>query len=293
MREKKLSSALFPTTLIVGAGRVGLSLAFALKKSGVPLLAATSRNPQKRAICRKFKLPTSKEYLPFVPYARLIFLAVNDDAITSVVERIKKSWLLKPGTFLAHLSGSLPSSILKEKGIFVFSLHPLRSFSTFTKEENRFHNIPMIFEGDSKGEALARRLVLSLGGKFIKIKSEDKILYHASACIASNFFVTLTALALRLNEKAGISRKEGISILLPLLESTFSNIKNLGIPQALTGPIERGDITTVKKHLVALKKKDKALFQIYKILAQETLKLACQKGLPFKKAKKIKELLKA
>jgi predicted dinucleotide-binding enzyme len=85
MREKKLSSSLFPPTLIVGAGRVGLSLAFALKKSGVPLLAATSRNPQKRAICRKFKLPTSKEYLPFVPYARLIFLAVNDDAITSVV----------------------------------------------------------------------------------------------------------------------------------------------------------------------------------------------------------------
>lgn len=279
---------------MVGAGRVGTALSFCLRKNGVPLLGVTTRDPRKaRELSKKFGLPVVTDARPLVPRAGLILLAVSDSAAEAVARELRAGGDLRPGTLLGHTSGALPSRILKGGGAIVFSLHPLRSFSEFDGDCGAMKGTAMIFEGDAAAMPAAKSLCRALDGVFIPILAKDKPAYHTAASMTSNFLVTLTAMASRLNEKAGISKKESLSILVPLLKSTLSNIERLGLPAALTGPIERGDALTVEKHLEVLRKNAKELVGPYKVLARETLKLAESKGLPPKKRKEIGELLGA
>ncbi len=268
--------------LLIGKGRVGTSLSSCLRERKISFIHKRGR----------------EDFLADLPKTNLVLIAVKDDAIQEIAKTIHHSRALKPGSALAHFSGALSSKILKAKGYYAFSIHPLKSFAFPKGRCSDFQGIPFVFEGDQQTIKIAKQLIKKLGGEWVEIQGKDKILYHTAACAASNFLVTLVSMASDLIQKTGILEKNRRFkathlFLIPLLKSAIENIEKIGIPGALTGPIERGDFSTVKKQIEALKKRAPNLLEVYKILSLKTLSLAVQKGLSQKEANLLKKLLKS
>ena len=126
--------------------------------------------------------------------------------------------------------------------------------------------------------ALPICLVADLKCRFLEIPTEGKALYHAAACIACNYFSTLTDTALTVMEAAGIKKEDGLPALYPLIEGTLKNIMRVGTVQSLTGPIARGDASTVQAHLTAMEKEIPEIIPLYTLLGQATVDVAQAKG---------------
>jgi predicted short-subunit dehydrogenase-like oxidoreductase (DUF2520 family) len=133
-------------------------------------------------------------------------------------------------------------------------------------------------EGDEGALSIVRKIVEDLGGIVLEIAEGKKTLYHAAAVAASNYLVTLIHLALELDQAAGLGSDTSLKALLPLIRGTLDNIEKKGIPDALTGPIARGDVATVSAHLTAMEKDTPGLLPLYQCLGLYTVNLAKAKG---------------
>ena len=122
------------------------------------------------------------------------------------------------------------------------------------------------------------RLVADLGGTPLILRAEDKALYHAAAVLASNYVVTLAKLATDLWLRLGQERPAALKALLPLIQGAVDNLNAVGLPAALTGPIARGDVPTVRRHLEALADAAPSLQTVYRDLALETIPVALARG---------------
>lgn len=224
-----------------------------------------------------------------------LFITTKDDAIETVVKDIARDSGFRPGQIVLHMSGALSSEVLSPaaaQGAVTLSLHPIQSFASV---EQALKVLPGSFfsvEGDERGYPFVEKIVTALGGRLFTLAPEAKVIYHAAACVASNFFVSLVAASLNMLEAAGIKREVGLPALIPLIEGTINNIKDVGIPKALTGPISRGDTGTVEKHLAALKDLP-GLLDFYSVMGLATVDVALAKGtIDENRAGELKELLK-
>ena len=123
-----------------------------------------------------------------------------------------------------------------------------------------------------------KEMASALDGRWVELKAGDKVLYHAAAVLACNYAVTLVKLATDLWQLFGVSPQDSTRALLPLLKGTVNNIESIGLPRCLTGPIARGDLGTITKHLAALKVRAPELLPIYCELGLNTIPLALAKG---------------
>jgi len=277
----------------IGAGTVGTALAFKLKARGYPVVAVFSRTPassQRFAslvdgcqICSSSQAVADK--------ADIVFITTSDDAIGQVASSLK--W--HKGQGVVHCSGADSVDILepaKQTGALVGAFHPLQTFASISYA---IENIPgSTFAIEGSGEILNKlqEMAASLGGNWILLKAEDKVLYHASAVIACNYFVTLVKMSTDLWQNFGLTSNVAIKALTPLLKGTLNNLNNVGLPNALTGPISRGDLGTVRKHINALEKRTPSLLSTYKELGLQTIPIALAKGkIDIKKADDLSELL--
>jgi predicted short-subunit dehydrogenase-like oxidoreductase (DUF2520 family) len=125
----------------------------------------------------------------------------------------------------------------------------------------------------------------------VVLRGDDKVLYHAAAVIACNYLVTLTKLATDLWQTFGISTEEATQALLPLIQGTVDNLRNIGLPGCLTGPVARGDLGTIRKHLDALEARSPDLLSTYRELGRQTVPIAQAKGgVGEERARELKEL---
>ena len=277
----------------IGAGRVGTALAVKLKEVGYNVVGVTSRSEEsmRRFLqyvegAKGFKNPEA-----LLEEVELIFVTVPDDAIREVVAYLP--W--EKGQKVVHASGALSLDVLEkalERGAEVGSFHPCQAFATIDQAIN---NIPgSVFGIEASSEelrTLLERMALDLGCSYVFVPPEGKVFYHASAVFASNYFVALVGVALKLLDFIGIGKEEGTKLLLPLIWGTINNIQNIGLPTCLTGPIARGDMTVIKKHLEALREKDPQIFKLYASLGLQTIPIALGKGtLSEERAKALKEL---
>ncbi len=179
------------------------------------------------------------------------------------------------------MSGAQSSEILdkaRHLGARVLSLHPLQSFANL---EMAIENIPgSIFsiEGDQDTYEVGIDMVEKLEGEYFFITREAKPLYHAGACVVSNYLVTLINLGIKLMESTGVPREMAVKSLLPLIRGTIRNIETAGIPDALTGPISRGDINTVMNHLACMEETGAEFINLYSCLGYYTAQVALEKG---------------
>lgn len=263
----------------IGAGMVGHALAFLLNQQGHPISGIYSRNQESSERMSNF-LGTGKVYANPADAARtadIIFITTPDDSIAQVCQEIVAQEGFLEGAIVLHCSGALPSSVLeiaREARAHIGSMHPLQSFASVTEAVASLKNATWAVEGDKRALELMHRLVALLGGQSQPISLENKVLYHAGAVLASNYLVVLKHLAGQLLTKSGLNEKMADQGLQTLMQGTLNNLKSIPPALALTGPVSRGDIATLKLHLQALEAHAPQLLPIYKKLGQHAVSLA-------------------
>jgi predicted short-subunit dehydrogenase-like oxidoreductase (DUF2520 family) len=211
----------------------------------------------------------------------IVFITTPDDFIESVCVEISEQDGFQQDSVVIHCSGALSSEILapaRACGARVASLHPLQSFASADQAVSLMPGSFCTVEGDENALSIVRKIAEDLGGIVLEITAEKKTLYHAAAVAASNYLVTLIHLALELDRAAGLDSDTSLNALLPLIKGTLDNIGKKGIPDALTGPIARGDVETVSAHLKAMGKDTPGLLPLYRCLGLYTIDIARIKG---------------
>jgi predicted short-subunit dehydrogenase-like oxidoreductase (DUF2520 family) len=288
-----------PTVSVIGAGRLGTAIAIALAGSGYRIVSLVGRRrPQVRKAAAILDVPceilVAKELADYTP-AELVIVAVPDDRISQISEQLDQIQPKRNRSTVLHTSGALSSSVfseLRKKGWHTGSVHPLVSVSDPRVGAIAFRNSYWCVEGDTVALRLARTLVRDVGGTSFSVKSKDKPLYHAAAVMSSGNVMALFDIALEMLEKCGLSRSKAQRVLFPLLQSTISNLSHFDPEGAMTGPFSRGDLSTVKLHLLAMLDKRLAeALEVYRLLGKHSLKLASGKA-PGKLLKKIHDQLR-
>ena len=275
---------------IVGPGRAGLGLALALKRARIAVAGVHGRS--EKPVPPGVKL-TVGGTPPWFDQAGIVVLAVNDDALAGCVADLARSVEFAPGLVVLHMSGVLSSDVLAPlgaRGARTGSMHPLIAFSSEpVLVARQFRGATFALEGEVAAVAVADAIVRRLGGSPVTLAPELKPLYHAAAVFASNYLVTMVAVAARLMEDAGIGGEGALAALGPLARATLENIDAAGPIAALTGPVARGAVATVRRHLMSLSHADA---ELYRGVGRETLTLARRAGLDEGKAARLEELLR-
>jgi len=269
---------------IIGAGRVGTAMAAMLAKDGHRISGVASRNRDDAEHCARL---TDADMISTNPVdvavgAKMIFLTVTDDQIGPVCQSLAANNGFRRGQIIVHASGALSSNVLEpaaKKGCHVVSVHPFQSFAT---SEQAMQNLPGSYfgiEGSKEAASIMEKLVPeAFGGTVIPLDERIKPVYHAAACIASSFLVVLTQASTELLLQVGLEKEEAVKVLIPLLRGTVENINFLGLPKSLTGPIERGDVQTIKEHLSSVEARRPRVASLYRELGLKALDIAVEKG---------------
>lgn len=272
-----------PSVAIVGCGTVGTAIGKLLGEAGYPISGVATSNLQ---TARRAAEVTGSERFSDCPWeltrgADVVFITTPDDLIQATCKHISEHRGFEKDTVVLHCSGAMSSDILSSArscGAAVATLHPLQSFASVDQAVNLVPGSYCTVEGDESALPIVRQMVEGLKGILLEITAEKKTLYHAAAVAASNYLVSVIDFALALNKAAGLPGDISFNALLPLIKGTLSNIGARGIPDALTGPIARGDVETVAAHVQAIEKDAPGLLPLYRCLGLYTVDLAKAKG---------------
>ncbi len=277
----------------VGAGTVCTALAVRLCQKECSVVAVSSRS-----------LPSAQKLAELVTNcqvchvaqevadaAELVFITTPDDVIARVASEVQ--W--HAGQGVVHCSGAYSVDILepaRRLGAAIGSFHPLQTFASVNQAIDNLPGSTFALEAEEPLLSRLKELTSLLTSNWVELKPGDKVLYHVAAVFVSNYLVTLGKLALDLWQAFGVSPEEATKSLLPLLKGTINNIDRIGLPGCLTGPISRGDLGTISKHLSALEAKNPSLLTTYKELGIQTIPIALAKGgIDENRAKELKALL--
>jgi predicted short-subunit dehydrogenase-like oxidoreductase (DUF2520 family) len=272
-----------PTVGIVGCGRMGTALATTLSDRGHVIVGLSSlhlSSAQRLAALCGVAEATDRP-AEITRKADVVFLSTPDGVIQSVCEAISQQEGFSPSAVVLHCSGAHASTILssaRKCGAFIGSMHPLQSFASVDISQNPFKGIRVAIEGDPEAVSTAAGMARDLEANPLQILTEGKPLYHAAAVVASNFLVTLMGVAFRLIQQAGVPPEEAFAVLKPLIEGTLANIDRVGVHQALTGPVVRGDVQTVQTHIQAICQTMPELLPFYTCLIHHTAGQAGEGG---------------
>ncbi len=243
-----------PSITIIGLGRLGNALSFALEK-------ASYTNVDRYSKGKKIKQLND-----------WVFITTPDSEIVKVVSELALNFKDLTGKQVFHSSGTISSSVLSELeklGAKTACFHPLASITSKTAS---FEGIYFDVEGEEEAVSKLELLAEDLGAKSIRVSPKEKELLHVSAVIASNYLVSLADIAIQVSGSSNIPQKTLMDALLPLMKSSLDNLKELSPSEALTGPISRGDVQTVQRH-VKLLENEEELLNVYKKLGLLTLEL--------------------
>lgn len=263
---------------IIGAGRLGKNLAWALTQAKLVSLQAVCNTSiaSARQVCAELNVGKPVAHIVDLPQADITWITCNDDSIETVLQSLINNPVLKPGSIIIHCSGVLSSNLLaplKKQGCFIASLHPLKAFRTGVLDAHAFMDVHCIIEGDPEALPWIKNTFELLRANTITINPEAKGIYHAAATIASNYLITLASCSENLFLKAGIAEEQAHQMITSLMQSSLRNFQlSPTVSAALTGPLARGDTNTVTIHLDAVE--DPIVRTLYKAAGLATLPLA-------------------
>lgn len=268
-----------PTLSVIGAGRVGKTLAHVLHQRGHVFIGDILNRslPSAERAAAFIGSGRAVDQLESFGPATLYLLAPPDDQIRGCAEQLAASGRIDARSIVFHCSGALGSDVLRaasHAGAAVASLHPIRSFADPTRVAPDFAGTHFGVEGDVRALTALVPLLEAAGAHCVPIRPEAKTLYHAAAVFGSNYLVTLLGAARDAYVEAGIPAELALRLLLPLTTETIENAFRLGPEAALTGPIARGDNATVARQQQALLAWDGGHCALYRALAEATYRLA-------------------
>ena len=257
---------------VVGAGRVGAVLAAALQAAGHHVVAAAGESDASRArVADLLPAPPTATPPAAARAGDLLLLTVPDDMLPNVVTVLSDSGAIRPGQYVVHTSGRHGLAVLEPAarvGARVLAMHPAMTFTGTALDLDR---LPGCVYGLTAGPAerpLAEGLVADLRGRPTWVPEEMRTLYHAGLAHGANHLVTLVSQAMELLAAAGSDDPAGT--LRPLLAAALDNALEQG-DSALTGPIVRGDVNTVRAHLADLATNAPHTLPSYVALGRDTL----------------------
>jgi predicted short-subunit dehydrogenase-like oxidoreductase (DUF2520 family) len=263
---------------IVGAGHVGRALGRLFAGSGTFAVQDVLTRSQGSADAAVRFIGDGRALASFdqLRPADVWMLAVGDDQIAPVAARLVDSGLLA-GAVVFHCSGAKASGELAAAGAAgarTASVHPIRSFADPDAVAAQFAGTFCGIEGDSAALAVLEPAFVAIGARLVPIDAAAKTVYHAASVFASNYLVTVLDAALRAYQAAGIPEDVARELARPLATETLANVLRLGAQAALSGPIARGDVATVKRQQAAVAAWDAPTGQLYAALADATTSLA-------------------
>lgn len=261
----------------VGAGRAGCSLGkyFARKvlQADITVTGYNSIVEEEARWAAEFTGSSVFERIEDVIAASdAIILSTPDGAIKKVWDTIDKKNLT--GKMICHLSGSLSSDVFSEidtYGGYAISIHPMFAFSNKDSVYQQLDSVSFTLEGHPYAVNAWQQLLDALGNRSVVIDQAKKPKYHAAASILSNQVVAVLATGYELLEECGFSEKEARTFSAALVRDNVEHVIADGCVSALTGPIERGDVGTVQKHLQELNDTQK---EMYRVCGSKLLELA-------------------
>ncbi len=269
-----------PNTFIVGAGPVATVLAGGLRLAGVPVLGLWARRPEPARVAGNQSGVAAFSSAPpdLLLEANVVIVAVRDQAIAEVATMLVGTGLVGRSHVLVHCSGAVSAvdafaPVLSRVG-GVATLHPLRSITNPRLAMRDLTGTVFGIEGDAEGLRVVGDLVTALSGTGMTLDGGKMAAYHAAAATASNFVVALMEASRQILETSGISGRAAQTAMVALAKGSLDNVAAQGTKAALTGPIQRGDATTVARHLAILEDVSPTVRDAYRSLARLTLELA-------------------
>lgn len=278
------------TITLIGAGSLASALGPALKRAGYRIDAIVWRrhvHSQKRAAALARKLGARTVHLQeFAPVSNIVWLCTPDDALAETANQLARNHSWK-GKIVLHSSGALTSDVLsplQREGAHAASLHPMMTF--VANSSPKIAGVPFAVEGDPKAVATARQIVKALDAEIFSVQKKSKVLYHALGSFSSPMIVAALVTAERVGRAAGLTRSQTHTFMAPILRQTITNYLAHGATAAFSGPIKRGDVETVRRHLRELKRVPGAR-EVYQTLVRSALL-----GLPAGKRKELEKLVR-
>jgi len=278
---------------IVGAGRLGLALATLIRTdtpgTRIDLLGRRDEPPS-TTLLPDLEGRVRYAAAPAVPLdLDAVLLCVPDSAIADAASLLLRRQI-PSRTAVLHTSGAMgtaPLATLAAAGHPVGAVHPLAAVADPALDWTNLRGALYGVDGDGAAADVAHWLADAAGGTAVRIPAEARPVYHAAAVLASNGVVALLARAADVMETAGLSAEVAESGLGHLAAGAVSSVKRSGSTAALTGPVARGDVETVRLHLTRLSGPAR---RVYSCLGMETLAVARERGLGAGAAAEIAEL---
>lgn len=259
---------------IIGAGKVGTTLGKYLSIHGKNVTGFYSRTHESADEAATFaETETYSSLCKLVEKNDVIFITTPDGVIHQVWGELLHQDI--SNRIICHFSGSLSSHVFsgrEEAGASGISMHPMYAFSDKFHSYEQFHTAYLTLEGDPEAIAVMKPMWEAIGHHVLTLKAEDKIKYHAAAAMASNEMLGLMQASLDILSECGFSEKDSMALLTPLVQGNIASMLEKGCVNALTGPVERGDAQTVRKHLQALEGSKAG--KIYQSLGSTMVELA-------------------
>ena len=257
----------------IGAGKVGQSIGLLMFSKGVQISGYYSKTKQSaQDASKRFAGVAFDTLKQLVIASDIIGITVNDDQINQVVDDISKLNHNLEEKLFFHMSGAHDATYLKKICSNAFSLHPLRAFPEVVTSPEAFDDTYFSLEGAND---YVREWVNQLNLLHFEIRSNQKAQYHSAAVIVSNYLISVLDFGFKQFKDIGLSDALIMKSLWPLITNTIQNVEKFGSTNALTGPIVRGDIETIQRHLDVL---DPSSKHLYKALGQYTLSMTQHDG---------------
>lgn len=263
----------------IGAGKVGTSLGRYIAEqqtNGVSVSGYYSRRLESAEFSAKSTNSACFTRLSFlVDASDILFLTVPDHQITPVWQALLKLGVREK--ILCHCSGVTSSTVFQNREVssnFAYSIHPLLAFCSKQTSIEQLSRTCFTIEGDPEYLYFWNDFFQATGNPVKEISSADKVKYHSAAVFASNLVLATLGVACDLLEECGFSKEDSRDALVPIVSYNVDNFSQVGLTNALTGPIERGDCDTVSQHLDILSPDQK---EVYRLLSQRLLPLAVEK----------------
>jgi predicted short-subunit dehydrogenase-like oxidoreductase (DUF2520 family) len=260
----------------IGAGKVGFSLGKYFSINNLTLTGYYSKSSFSSKEAAEFTNSKFYENIDsLIANSDIIFITTPDDVVSKVWQTIKHFNIRDK--IICHTSGSLSSKIFSDinnSGAFGYSVHPMFPFSNKFTTYKYLKDCYFSIEGDEKCLCKMKDFIASLGNAVLSLNEDKKSLYHLANVTVSNLVLSLLNKGCSYLIQCGINEKDALGSLMPLIENNLLNLKEKGFTAALTGPIERNDLGTLKKHMAAVPIADK---DIYKDLSLTLLNLSKQK----------------
>ena len=260
-----------PRVFVVGAGRAGRALAHAMRVAGIDVVGLHGR--------REAEGITWGEWPASLGTASVVLVTVRDAELDGVLRDLIAAPLGARAVVL-HASGNMEPAaldLLRARGHDGGTFHPLLPLTDPTRATEQLRRAWIGIDGDEGARAVSRDLAERLGARVLDIPPGVKARYHAAAVFASNFPMVLLATAMRLLTSAGVPEEAARGALGTLLVSAAQNASVMGPAAALTGPVARGDVETVRAHLGALADVPEIL-ELYRAMSREAIALAAEQG---------------